>query len=217
MPYPAFGKIPRLHRPIVITEKIDGTNGQISIQKIDTPVGENITFTERVLNLVSHEGDHYAVYAGSRNRWLTIQQDNFGFAQWVYQNSATLCETLGEGQHYGEWWGTGIQRNYGLREKRFSLFNNHRWGHLNGTQVDGLYVVPVVMHTTGDLLNAGVTESLRQLRELGSMAAPGFMNPEGVVIYHEGARSTFKATLEGDQSLNGGKTRTEFDFPPVAG
>jgi hypothetical protein len=82
--------------------------------------------------------------------------------------------------------------------------------------VDGLYVVPTLMHTTGDYLNAAVTESLRQLREMGSLAAPGFMNPEGVVVYHEGARSTFKATLEGDQSLNGGKIRTEFDFPPVA-
>jgi hypothetical protein len=120
------------------------------------------------------------------------------------------------GLHYGEWWGTGIQRNYGLREKRFSLFNAFRWKHLDGTQVDGLYVVPTLMHTTGDYLNAAVTESLRQLREMGSLAAPGFMNPEGVVVYHEGARSTFKATLEGDQSLNGGKIRTEFDFPSVA-
>jgi hypothetical protein len=42
MTYPAFGKIPRLHRPVVITEKIDGTNGLMSIQKIDSPVGEKI-------------------------------------------------------------------------------------------------------------------------------------------------------------------------------
>ncbi len=31
--YPAFGKIPRLNREVVITEKIDGTNGLISIER----------------------------------------------------------------------------------------------------------------------------------------------------------------------------------------
>jgi hypothetical protein len=36
--------------------------------------------------------------------------------------------TLGPGRHFGEWWGAGIQRRYGLTEKRFSLFNVTRWG-----------------------------------------------------------------------------------------
>ena len=34
---------------------------------------------------------------------------------------------LGEGIHFGEWWGLGIQRNYGMNEKVFSLFNTKRW------------------------------------------------------------------------------------------
>ena len=35
------------------------------------------------------------------------------------------------GRHFGEWWGSGIQRGYGLDEKTFSLFNAYRWGWLN--------------------------------------------------------------------------------------
>ena len=63
-----FPKIPRLNREIVITEKIDGTNGVI------------------------HVADDLTVTAGSRNRWLTIEKDNFGFAKWVAENAEELAE-----------------------------------------------------------------------------------------------------------------------------
>ena len=52
--------------------------------------------------------------------------DNHGFARWVSENAEELLK-LGEGRHYGEWHGKGIQRGYGLEEKRFSLFNVTRW------------------------------------------------------------------------------------------
>jgi hypothetical protein len=38
------------------------------------------------------------------------------------------------------------------------------------------------------------------LRALGSKAAPGFMNPEGIVIYHQAAKMYFKKTLLNDES-----------------
>ena len=98
MEFIAFPKIARLRRDCVITEKLDGTNAQIVIQ----------------------DGEIVAV--GSRSRWITPGKDtdNYGFAGWVEQNRAELLG-LGDGTHFGEWWGSGIQRNYGLTEKRFSL------------------------------------------------------------------------------------------------
>ena len=37
------------------------------------------------------------------------------------------------------------------------------------------------------------------LKETGSMAAPGYNNPEGVVIWHEAARCLFKKTFKSDE------------------
>ena len=52
----------------------------------------------------------------------------FGFARWVETNRERLITLLGPGLHFGEWWGSGIQRGYGLTkgDKRFSLFNVER-------------------------------------------------------------------------------------------
>ena len=102
MEFRKFNKIARLSREIVVTEKIDGTNGLIAI-------GEDGEFQ-----------------VGSRNQWITPEKDNAGFARWAYDHKGELM-TLGVGFHYGEWWGQGIQRGYGLKEKRFSLFNTSRW------------------------------------------------------------------------------------------
>ena len=99
----AFPKIPRLVRDIIITEKIDGTNASVYV------------------------GEDGQVMAGSRSRWITPTDDNFGFAKWVAANADELRTGLGIGTHYGEWWGAGVQRKYGLTEKRFSLFNVSRW------------------------------------------------------------------------------------------
>src|SRR5271170_4782953 len=103
IPFVEFPKIARYSREVVCSEKIDGSNGQIYI---------NDTMTE--------------VFAGSRSQWITPEQDNFGFARWVAENKEELLK-LGPGSHFGEWWGAGIQRRYDLKEKRFSLFNTHRW------------------------------------------------------------------------------------------
>lgn len=162
-------KISRLKRTIIVTEKIDGTNAQVHVLEDGT------------------------VLAGSRSRYITPEHDNYGFAAWVKAHEEEL-RALGPGRHYGEWWGPGIQRGYGLREKRFSLFNTHRWR----TERPGCcYVVPILYEGT-DM--AGVDAALESLRELGSVASPGFMRPEGVVVFHSAGRHLYKVTLDKDEA-----------------
>jgi hypothetical protein len=168
-----FPKMPRLSREIIVTEKIDGTNAQVHI----TEGGE--------------------LFAGSRSRWITPEADNFGFARWVADNADALRE-LGSGSHFGEWWGAGIQRRYGLAEKRFSLFNVDRWGE---SRPSCCGVVPVLYR--GDFNTDAIEACLADLRENGSRAAPGFMNPEGVVVFHLAGRVGFKKTLHKDEVPKG--------------
>jgi hypothetical protein len=187
MEFQAFGKIPRLNREICVTEKIDGTNAQVCITLGEDPGA--------VANV-----DGYSIYAGSRTRWVTPGDDNFGWAKWVQDNAAELVK-LGEGRHFGEWWGAGIQRKYGLPEKRFSLFNTSIWNA--ETMPSCCSVVPVLWN--GLLEEFDVDKCLAKLRSEGSVAAPGFMDPEGVVIYHVAAGTYFKKTLDKDDEWKGKK------------
>ena len=136
---------------------------------------------------------------GSRSRWITPEQDNFGFAGWAYFHKDELL-TLGTGFHYGEWWGLGIQRNYGQKEKRWSLFNVSRWSD-DSVRPKCCGVVPILGQ--GIFTTQLVEAAISQLREKGSAAAPGFMKPEGVVIYHVQGRLMFKKTLEKDDEWKG--------------
>lgn len=169
-----FPKIPRLNRTVIVTEKIDGTNACVVVS--DAP-----TFEERV------------VVAQSRSRIITPEADNFGFARWVKENE-TILRQLGPGYHYGEWWGLGIQRGYGLKEKRFSLFNTSKWGE---TRPACCHVVPVLAIWNGF---QAVEMGLAKLRAEGSLAAPGFMKPEGVIAFHGHSGASFKVTLEKDEA-----------------
>lgn len=175
-PFIPFPKIGRLNRNAVITEKIDGSNAQIHI----TEAGE--------------------VFAGSRKRWVTPGDDNFGFAAWVFENRDELAAGLGAGTHYGEWWGAGIQRAYGQSVKRFSLFNTSRWGGGSSTRPACCDVVPV-LGFAGKLtdLSVAVDSALNNLRAFGSQAAPGFMDPEGLVVYHSATNHLYKVTLANDE------------------
>ena len=172
MEFKTFTKIPRLSREVVVTEKIDGTNGLIAI-------GEDGEFQ-----------------VGSRNQWITPEKDNAGFAKWAYEHKDELMG-LGAGFHYGEWWGQGIQRGYGLKEKRFSLFNTSRWSD-DSVRPACCSVVPVLY--VGMFDTAKIQEILDDLRINGSRAVEGFMKPEGVVIYHTAGNLYFKKTIEGDES-----------------
>jgi hypothetical protein len=189
IPFVGFPRIARLSRDVIVTEKIDGTNGQVHI----TEGGE--------------------VLAGSRTRWITPQQDNHGFAAWVEANKNELLK-LGPGSHHGEWWGKGIQRGYGLAVKRFSLFNVSRWGE-GGTDEASrpacCHMVPVLWRGPFDTVS--ILLALGALQRDGSAAAPGFMKPEGVVIFHTANGVSFKKTIEHDGYP---KSTTEALWPPIS-
>jgi hypothetical protein len=190
-----FPKMARLTRDCVITEKIDGTNAQVEIVAGLSDVYEatNAVAANRELGLV--------MFAGSRTRYITPEADNFGFAAWVKAHADELW-MLGEGRHYGEWWGSGIQRNYGLTEKRFSLFNTARWADDRDREkypTDRPTCCSVVPVLYAGLFGPKHDENmLLRLQHEGSIAAPGFMKPEGVVVYHTAAGVYFKKTLEKD-------------------
>lgn len=182
MEFQGFPKLARLSRNMVITEKLDGTNAQIYIT----------------------DDDQFLV--GSRKRWITPEKDNFGFARWAHEHEEELRAGLGYGQHFGEWWGRSIQRTYDLDEKRFSLFNSGRWDNSHDPSElhneertvapECCYVVPVLYE--GPFETPVVDSILSELHNDGSYAAPGFMKPEGIVIFHEHSRMSFKKTLDGN-------------------
>lgn len=186
--FESFGKIARYNREVCVTEKIDGTNAQVYIVPLEGYEPPDC------LTVV----DACAIYAGSRTRWITPEDDNFGFAKWVYGNAADLVK-LGPGRHFGEWWGAGIQRRYGLSEKRFSLFNVSKWN--DETKPECCSVVPILWQGLMEELDVPVR--LHMLAEHGSVAAPGFMNPEGLVVYHTASGTYFKKTIEKDGEWKG--------------
>jgi hypothetical protein len=187
-PFTPFPKLARLQREVIITEKIDGTNAQIFI----TDDGRMLT--------------------GSRTRWITPENDNFGFAAWAQDHKDELMQ-LGPGHHFGEWWGRGIQRNYGLDERRFSLFNVARWC-LHGETPEQIptadprivkmqevlprccHLVPIMRR--GINITTMAESALYELSQRGSIAAPGYKFPEGIVVFHVAGNVGFKMTLDND-------------------
>lgn len=201
-----FDKIARLNREVIVTEKIDGTNGQVHIRPMDAFNALELGYDTQI----EVNGEPHFIRAGSRNRWVPHvgSDDNNGFGRWVHQYAHELA-ALGAGAHFGEWWGAGIQRKYGLQEKRWSLFNVGRWvrddgesqrlplGEKQAYAPACCHVVPILIQGIG--LDLAVERALHRLRTSGSAASPGFMKPEGVVVFHTHARNLFKVTLERDQ------------------
>jgi len=221
--------MPRLSRECIITEKIDGTNAQISIVPrseigLDGPVPEATAIN-----------DTFAMFVGSRTRWIRPKQpgekgdpDNYGFAHWCKENAAELFK-LGPGRHFGEWFGRGINRAYGMEDRKFALFNVSRWAirhdhafelgvneliyskepgktHvLLGSKPGPLCCTTVPLLYRGLFDHFAVKGCMELLRDAGSSAAPGFRKPEGIVIYHIAAGQCFKKTIEGDESPKGFK------------
>jgi hypothetical protein len=192
MEFIKFNKIPRLSREVVITEKIDGTNAQIYIEN-DI---ETITSNEK--SILASNGE-LVIYAGSRNKYLTLENDNHGFAKWVSAHAKELFE-LGPGRHFGEWWGNGINRGYGLKEKRFSLFNVSRWNDSNTPECCNVVPILSIAEFHTDFIN----DTIERLKQNGSYAAPGFMEPEGIVIYHTAGNLMFKKTILNDEKGKNG-------------
>jgi len=213
-----FPKMARLSREVIISEKIDGTNASIYIGPTDH------TDFKSIATLFNKDGSALGMWAGSRTRWITTANDNYGFANWAVANASELFK-LGEGHHFGEWWGSGIQRGYGFKngERFFSLFNAGRW--VAGDDPIGVAstewdyktkemthkpqerapacckVVPILYR--GPFDTAFVNSTLTVLGATGSKAAPNYMNPEGVVVYHIAGNVGFKKTIHNDAQPKG--------------
>lgn len=169
MEFQPFPKIPRLNRPVVITEKIDGTNATVYI-------GENGEFL-----------------TASRNRWITPDDDNYGFSAWAHRNMEELLR-LGPGWHRGEWWGAGIQKRYTIHDRRmWHLFNVSKWTD-DAVRPACCGVVPVL--ATG-MLHEALDLAMRRL-SLGSFVDPACERPEGVVVYHNASGHLYKVLCEND-------------------
>ena len=95
-----------------------------------------------------------------------------------------------------------------------SLFNVQRWA-LHGTEPKTFATADPRVTKTQDVLppccglapvlyqgpfdTAVVDRCIDALRLTGSAAAPGFMKPEGVVVFHAAGNVGFKKTLECDE------------------
>lgn len=165
--FKAWPSIPRDNPfKVTITEKIDGTNACIIIQ------------------------DGQIVGVQSRKRLITPDDDNYGFAAWVENNKDDLL-SLGDGYHYGEWAGLGIQKNpHGLPDKQFFLFNTFRWNDQNPNRPKCCSVVPILFD---GLLEPNTIENL--LDKLKGLESESY-SPEGVVVYYHAMRSYTKHTIK---------------------
>lgn len=203
-----FPKLYRLFRDVIITEKIDGTNAHIYVA--DKPV--YWTDAEKL----SIETANCILFAASRNRYLGPDGDNYGFYAWVKANAEALADILGPGRYFGEWYGSGIQRGYGLNHKRFALFNVSRWGSaqeeiLNNALIGDPATPPRDYFTEPEALKGGlltavptlargsfsendIKDAASALQDSGSKAAPGFNRPEGIVVFHTASGHSYKYT-----------------------
>lgn len=158
-------------------------------------------------------GEHlHLLGAQSRNRVITPEADNYGFAAWVFSCAQALADVLGPGRHHGEWYGHGINRGYGMPAgaRRFALFDVRRYAEalaMTPHLPPGLGAVPLLYD--GPFSDASVDDALTRLWARGSFVTrppatqegdplPPYRNPEGVVIRHEDARQVFKVLIEND-------------------
>lgn len=159
--FQAFPKIKRYaNATITITEKLDGTNAAL---------------------VFDADGE---LYCQSRNRIITPgkQSDNQGFATWAYDHQEALFEFFGPGRHFGEWWGVGIGRGYGQVRRWFSPFNTHIF-HAERHFPEDCRALPVLAQGAIGSMAGFVADLSYELAYGGSKAAPGFMDPEGLMIY----------------------------------
>lgn len=208
-----FVKFPKLSRvnnqEVTITEKVDGTNACIAILPTemhydDRPPDPNVLWEG---NHSIFDGDRVSVFAQSRKRFITPEQDNYNFAKFVQNNAPRLVEALGMGRHFGEWAGTGIQRGYAI-EKTFFLFDPWRYDqdsindhNLANESTDDPYLDTVPVLWQGKVLNLteGIDISIGKLLTEGSHV--GYATPEGLVV-RAGAQVMWKLILEPDGSIS---------------
>jgi hypothetical protein len=194
--FKSWGSTTRENKNKTITEKIDGTNACLVIK----------------------DGE---VKAQSRKRMITPDDDNYGFAKWVYDNAGVLMDTLGYGYHFGEWYGEGIQKNpLGIEGKRFALFHPTKYTEANGynlAMVDGLETVPLLHHGQCDvwtipnimdnlgIYGSKVVGAKREKVHTGIIGMDDMefvyekaAEPEGIIIWNNETRTRTKMLLKDD-------------------
>lgn len=167
--FQSWPKIPRaVLGDCVMTMKMDGTNACVIIE----------------------EGKVVGIQ--SRKRMINVgkDSDNYGFASYVVQNMDKFLE-LGEGKHYGEWAGLGIQKNpHNLENKQFFLFDTRRWGPHNKPP-EGINVVEVLYQ--GEYTRSTVDDVMYNLR---TRAHNEGWVAEGIVVYFPKLQAMEKHTFE---------------------
>lgn len=200
-----FPSLTRFSHGWTITEKLDGTNACVLIVPIiGGLITDPVTDQRRGIfdgGLIWHD-ENFAVFAQSRKKLITPTDDNAGFARFVLDNAPALVETLGEGRHFGEWVGKGInKRQYGLPYKAFALFNTTRWDEpaRQGLLPERVTVVPTLASGYMGEPGAEFARLMDDLKANGSRFAPGFMDPEGIVMRHGPSGTLFKKTFDYDE------------------
>lgn len=166
IPFKSFPDIKKLgNAALYITQKIHGSNAQILIYQTE----------DGSLDLLT----------GSRTRWITPENDNFGFSRHVHENKQEFIEKLGVGTHFGEWAGPGINSGEGLSEKTFVLFDHWKFS-VERQLPPKTVVVPVLYEGPFDLFQIDIC--MKDLKINGSKLVSGFMRPEGLVVRIKGER-----------------------------
>lgn len=190
-------KIPRgQNEEITITEKIDGTNACIIVE-IGTDGQPHVIGMQSRSNLLAYK---------ENGEWIRCldeagkPRENYGFAAWVIDNEETLS-ILGEGYHYGEWAGPGIQKNpHNLERKTFFLFNSDRWRDGRQQRPEGVECVPVLYEGPEYVYDDGVDglekATTVMMSKLWYDAKDKGYHPEGVVVWYHKTRRYEKYTYE---------------------
>jgi len=200
-----FPSLTRFSHGWTITEKLDGTNAAINIVYAGEPAVHDYLAANPDAAVASV--NEFFVFTQSRTKliWPGKSTDNAGFSRFVQENADEIVAKLGEGRHFGEWVGKGVQkRHYNMTNKQFALFNVNRW---EGADLPELVttVPSIVKNAYLDNPGEAAVEALNGLRLMGSHFGPrhsdgmGYNNPEGVVMYHGPSNTAFKKTFEYDE------------------
>ena len=175
-----YGKTPRLEKvSCTITEKIDGTNGQIIINIEGGATTLQACSRNRVLVTIRQGPHSDSLFGEPTVVWEREGKgrDNYGFGAWALDHFHDLLK-LGAGIHYGEWCGGGIGRGYGGVPRRFVLFNTDRYAKNPN--------LPACVQLATSLyrgpLSSGALSIARGCLAEGSQHFPGYDRPEGFIV-----------------------------------
>ena len=154
-----------LFRDVTISEKIDGTNAQVFVVAEDR----------------GRRQPGRGLGGSLRKRTTSVSRRGSPIM-------LTSCASSAQDVISAEWYGRGIQRRYGLQDRRFALFNSCTDGPRSARRAAA--IVPVL--TTRTMGADVVSECLETLRSGGSLARSGFHAPGGIVIYHHASGGMFR-------------------------